>query len=383
MANPFRYGGVVGKGAFCNRKQEVKDLLGAMADGQRLFLYSERRLGKTSLVQQALAKLPRDKYLVIYADLWPTDDEESFITQMATAISIGVANTSERILQTAKRLFGSLAPTLSLDDSGNPQLTFAMGKEGAKTIPLTDILAVPEVQARRRKRNAVVVLDEFQRILEYGNDRVERTLRSVIQHHQRVSYIFLGSRKHLIRKMVLDQDRPLYRAGTHYPLGPIALEHWIPFIRTRFNRAGKDASDELIQSIFEQTEGHPFYTQHLCHVLWELCDRDQQATKPMLGKAIDLLLDRESYAYTSLWDSFGINQRRFLTGLALEPRATKVYAADFIRRHGLRSPSNAQRVVNSLMERDVIDRDNGSFLISDRFLRLWIRRAAPPYGLQT
>ncbi len=157
----------------------------------------------------------------------------------------------------------------------------------------------------------------------------------------------------------------------------------MPFIRTRFNRAGKEIGDELIQSIFEQTEGHPFCTQHLCHVLWELCGRDQKATKQMLGKAIDLLLDRESYAYTSLWESFGINQRRFLRGLAHEPRATKVYAADFIRRHGLRSPSNAHRVVDSLMERDVIDRDNGSFLISDRFLRLWIRRAAPPYGHQT
>jgi len=195
MANPFRYGGVVGKGAFCNRNQEVKDLLGAMADGQRLFLYSERRLGKTSLVRQALAKLPKERYLVICADLWPTDDDESFITQLAAAISIGVASTSDRILQTAKRLFGSHAPTLSLDDGGNPQLTFAIGAEGAKAIPLTDILAVPETQARRRRRHAVVVLDEFQRILEYGNDRVERTLRSVIQHHQRVSYIFLGSRQ--------------------------------------------------------------------------------------------------------------------------------------------------------------------------------------------
>lgn len=60
-------------------------------------------------------------------------------------------------------------------------------------------------------------------------------------------------------------------------------------------------SDELIQSIFAQTQGHPFYTQHLCHVLWELCERDQKATKRMLGKSLDLLLDRESYAYTSLW----------------------------------------------------------------------------------
>jgi hypothetical protein len=30
--------------------------------------------------------------------------------------------------------------------------------------------------------------------------------------------------------------------------------------------------------------------------------------------------------------------------------------------------------VESLLEKDVIDRDNGSFLISDRFFRLWLQR---------
>jgi hypothetical protein len=44
----------------------------------------------------------------------------------------------------------------------------------------------------------------------------------VIQNHRQVGYLFLGSRKHLIQKMVLDRNRPLYRAGGHYPLGPIA-----------------------------------------------------------------------------------------------------------------------------------------------------------------
>jgi uncharacterized protein len=39
----------------------------------------------------------------------------------------------------------------------------------------------------------------------------------------------------------------------------------------------------------------------------------------------------------------------------------------------LDSPSNAQRAVDALLERDIIDRDNGSFLISDRFFRLWIQ----------
>ena len=52
----------------------------------------------------------------------------------------------------------------------------------------------------------------------------------------------------------------------------------------------------------------------------------------------------------------------------------KVFAADFIQHNKLRSASAAQRVVKTLLERDIIDRDNGSFVISDRFFRLWIRQ---------
>jgi len=43
MENPFQYGDVVGGDAFCNRRKEVGDLLRAMENGEKLFVYSERR----------------------------------------------------------------------------------------------------------------------------------------------------------------------------------------------------------------------------------------------------------------------------------------------------------------------------------------------------
>lgn len=383
MTNPFKYGGVVGRGAFCNRKQELKDLIRAMENGQRLFLYSERRIGKTSLVMQALSNLPKDKYLTVYADLWATDCEESFITQLAASITQSIETTADKMLHAAKRYFGALAPGITLDSQGQAQLTFASISSESKKMALVEALSVPEMVAKKRKCKVVIILDEFQRILEYGDDRVERTLRSVIQHQEQVSYIFLGSRKHMIGKMFLDQSRPLYRAGDHYPLGPIATEHWVPFIKTRFQKSEKQIDRVMISHICETTEGHPFYTQHLCHAIWELCESGEKVTGKMLSAAIDLLLDRENYAYTALWDSFGTNQRRFLAGLAHEPPRQKVYSSEFIGRYALRSASNAQRVVESLLEKDIVDRDNGSFLISDRFFRIWIKQKTPQYNRAT
>jgi hypothetical protein len=63
-----------------------------------------------------------------------------------------------------------------------------------------------------------------------------------------------------------------------------------------------------------------------------------------------------------------------MKGLTFEPRGVKPFSTDFIGRYGLGSPSNAQRAVEGLLNKDIIDRDNGSFIISDRFFRIWIQQ---------
>ena len=373
MKNPFEYGGVVSGEAFCNRKQELADLLRAMQNAEKLFVFSERRYGKTSLVRAALRKLPRKNFISAYVDLWPTDSEATFVAAVARAITESMSSSVGKLMETAKKFFGNLSPSITVDEEGKPTLTFGLAKHARIEPIMEEVLETPARIGSKSGPHVVVVLDEFQQMLEYGSDRAERKLRSVIQKQRGVSYMFLGSRKHLIQKMVLDKNRPLYRAGGHYPLGRIAEKEWQPFIRQHFLTATKRIDEGQIHEICEMTQGHPFYTQHLCHALWELCERRKAVTREMIRAAVKVLLDRESYAYTTLWESLTLPQKRFLKGLAAEPAGVKVFAGEFVSRHGLSSASNAQRAVEALLAKDVIDRDNGSFVISDRFFRLWIQ----------
>jgi AAA+ ATPase superfamily predicted ATPase len=202
MKNPFRYGSVVRGDAFCNRKDEVRDLRRAMENAERLFVYSERRLGKTSLVRHTLEKLPKKEFVCVYVDLWPTDAEASFVTTTARAIVEAHATTSQKLLEAARALFTRLVPSVTLDDAGKPKLTLDLSRSGGPELELTEVLEAPAKIAEATGRRVVVVFDECQRLLEYGSDLVERRLRSVIQHHSDVAYIFLGSRKHLIQSML-------------------------------------------------------------------------------------------------------------------------------------------------------------------------------------
>ncbi len=373
MINPFEYWHVVGEESFCNRKKELAELLRLIENGERAFVYAERRFGKTSLIKLALSKLPKRKYIPVYIDLWPTDSDASFITTVAKAITESLSSSIEKALESAKQLFTLLKPTISIDDQGSPLLQFSMTRSNRLDQELEEVLAAPE-KIRAKGKHAVIIFDEFQQILTYGRNDIERKLRSIIQHQKNVSYIFMGSRKHIIREMFLKGSKPLYRSAAQFPLGPIAIDDWLPFIEERFQLGKKKISHQHIHTIVELTQGHPFYTQYLCHILWEHCAQHTSVTTDLIQHALENVLHRERYTFITEWESLTLNQQHFLKALAFEEKTTKLFSADFLQRHRLGSASSAQRVIRSLIDRDIIDQENGSHIIVDRFFRLWIRK---------
>jgi uncharacterized protein len=373
--NPFYYGRIVGPGAFCNRTKEIAELERICKNSNSVFLYSERRLGKTSLIFNVLERLPKDEFVAVYVDLWPTYGEDSFTLTVAKQIAEAGGPSIEMLAELSNAFFNRLLPTFSVDDQGKPAVTFGVAARKIDIPALEEVLEAPSKLAGKLGRKCVIVFDEFQQILQYEHDTVERRLRSIIQQHKNVAYIFLGSRKHLIQNLFVDSSRPLYRAATHFPLGPIAEEHWVPFIALRFSNANKFITKDLIRLICDKTEGHPFYTQHLCHLVWEMTAVNERVEKGTISSAIESLLDRESYAFTTLFDGLSANQKRLLEAIAKEGEQAQPYEADFVSRSGFKSASAVQSAMKSLIEKDIVDRtESGAYMVSDRFLRLWIRR---------
>ena len=65
MHNPFVYGEVVPAAAFANRVVELDRLVGDLRAGQKIFLISPRRYGKSSLIRHALAAMSRRGALTV------------------------------------------------------------------------------------------------------------------------------------------------------------------------------------------------------------------------------------------------------------------------------------------------------------------------------
>src|SRR5438093_562216 len=106
MKNRFAYGGIVSGEAFCNRQKEKPDLRRAIQNHEKLFVFSERRFGKTSLLQAVLGELPRRSYVGAYGDLWPTDSETAFVSALAKAIAASMTSSVSKLLSPGRLALG-------------------------------------------------------------------------------------------------------------------------------------------------------------------------------------------------------------------------------------------------------------------------------------
>src|SRR6195256_6513943 len=85
--NPFVYGEVVPTAAFINRTVELERLVGDLADGQKVFLISPRRYGKSSLIRQALAAAARRGALTVEVTVSSFSSYVAFLEGYARAIA--------------------------------------------------------------------------------------------------------------------------------------------------------------------------------------------------------------------------------------------------------------------------------------------------------
>lgn len=177
-----------------------------------------------------------------------------------------------------------------------------------------------------------------------------------------------------MQKLFLDRTRPLYRIGAHYPLKSITTNDWIPFIKERFDLGKIKITDEQITMVCQITDNQPFYTQHLCHVLWESTRDSGNVTDIHIKESVKILMSRERTTYMTLWESFTTTEKKLLIGLSLDIHTPKPFASDFLSKVGISTASTAQRAARSLAIKDIIDRDEAGYFVTDRFLAYWIRK---------
>ena len=338
-----------------------------------MVLFAPRRLGKSSLVWRASQKLVRQRALVAQVDLMTTPTLARFAEKLAQSIHEEIASPLFRAKERL-RVFQGLRvnPTVTVDPN---DASLSFGFSGGATTPdmtatIERLLELPGQLAGERGRHVVLVLDEFQEVVDIS-PMLPRLMRAVFQRQPEVAHIYLGSRRHALEQIFSDENEPFWRSAKRMELGLIAPERFAPFIEARFKSTGRAIRDEAVERVLELTRGHPYATQELCYFLWQRPREGRAAGREDVDDALLDVLRSEDSHFVSIWDGATGHQRALLRALADEPG--RPFANEYRARHGLPAPASIQRALGALTRDELVTRGERVTYISEPFLAEWIR----------
>src|SRR5688500_10238759 len=114
MPNPFVYGEVIPATAFVNREAELERLTGDLLAGQKIFLISPRRYGKSSLVAQALRAAAKRGALTVDVTVSSYSSYVAFLEGYARAL-LGIETRIDKARAWLRELLGGVRPEVRVE----------------------------------------------------------------------------------------------------------------------------------------------------------------------------------------------------------------------------------------------------------------------------
>jgi len=378
MQNPFVYGEVVPAAAFVDRVVELQRLVADLAAGQKIFLISPRRYGKSSLIRLALGAMAKRGALTVDVTVSSFSSYVSFLEGYARAV-MAAETKWDRARSWLRDAVRSTRPEVRYapDSSSLGSLTVsfpAVRSERDITRLAQEVFELPARLAAARHRQVVVALDEFQAIGGFDGGSVEHAMRAAVQHQREVGYVFAGSEPSLMERM-LGPKRPFYKAGPVMRLDKIPAGEFAAFIDARFARSGLKPESGLGDAVVELAGNLPYDVQRLAHETWDQVRNGgrRRATLDDLHDALRRLLTEQQTMYEAVWQRLTLAQRAVLRAVVLQ-EGRELLSADARTRHRLGGPSTVQASLAALMREDVIARDADRYVVVDSLLREWVAR---------
>jgi uncharacterized protein len=317
LENPFVFGEIVDDIHFVDRTAELSQLVRDLADGQKVFLLSPRRFGKSSLVSMALLKLKKQHIHTVDLTVSSYSSYAQFLEKFAEKV-LRAAGPWNTVKDWITRFARSVKPDVNVN-LGTGEATLSLGKGVAfDPAPLApEVFALPGELARNGGFRMAICLDEFQQIGEFNGGSVESALRNEVQKQREVGYVFAGSQPSLMREM-LSSSRPLHKSGPPMFLEKIPADEWKQFILRHFRKRGRTLADDALQALLETADLIPYDVQRIAHELWdyaELKDKKQLGMAD-LHAVIDTLVTAQSSYYELLWEQLSKKQQAVLQALA-------------------------------------------------------------------
>lgn len=374
MENPFTIKTYESKDLFCDREEELQLMLRNCENRSDTTLISQRRMGKTGLILRLFDELKDVKPDIhtIYLDIFASRTFDDFIKLLAEAAMRSFqpkTSIGDKLLTFIK----SLRPQLSFDYiTGEPQLQITYQTAHEKEYTLRGLFEFLDSQGE----HTVIAIDEFQQIRDYPEQNIEALLRTYIQQTHNLTFIFCGSKKHMMADIFSNEKKPFYNSTVFVSLGKIPETSYSDFIRKIFADHHKSITDEALMFILDWTRRHTYYTQQLCHTIY--ANGSVSITIEDVKKACEQLMKQSETVFLQYRQMLTDKQWNYLIAVAKEGSVQQITASAFLKDHNIGSPSVSRRLADALCEKGLINDEitlaGTTYSVSDVFLSRWMER---------
>ena len=261
----------------------------------------------------------------------------------------------------------SLQQQISFDINGNPVWGVGLGNTPYSSTTLDEIFSY----LKSADKPCLVAIDEFQQITQYADKNVEAALRTHIQQCPNATFLFSGSKRHMMSEIFMSPSRPFYQSVITMGLAPISEEKYTLFAVGLFQKNGKEIDEDVVHEVYARFSGVTSCLQRVMNVLFLNTEKGGHCTLDMVDQAVNYLLDLYSEQYEMLFSQMSERQRIVFSAIAMEGRAQNITGGSFIRKYQLWSASSVTSAVKALLDKDFVTQDGSAYIVYDQFFALW------------
>ena len=367
--NPFVYGRVVTGTEFFGRPKLIERIKGHIQSGQNIVLFGERRVGKTSLIAEAIRQVGMP---CLKVDFYGVRTEREMITRTIRGIEKleKEAPFFSRWVARGKRVRGKV--TQEID---KPSMTPKISLEGYFKEPVSSITDLLDyIHEFHSEKPLVTFFDEFQGVIELENAMdVLATMRSEIQNHGHIPYVFAGSIRRKMHEIFMDHNHPFYKSALPIEIGPIEFDEIGPYVIRLFEAGKREVVPKYLRGMYDMLYGNTGDFQQLCNALWDVSGPEKILDADVVRDALDMIWEMEMPVYASTRKCLTTQQNRVLQTLALTD-GKEPFGSHFRKVADDISPGTVQKALAKLEELDLIYQpyNTTDYRLYSPFFKLWL-----------
>ena len=370
LSNPFVIGKYVDKEYFCDREKESELLVHHIVNGRHVTMMSERRMGKTGLIEHVFTNCLSNDYETFLIDIYTCKNLREMVYLLANEVFKKISK-KQPLLERLLSIVRSLKTTLSYNSvTGQPEFGFGLGEITQPEITLDEILNYLETS----DKVCVVAIDEFQKIADFEEDNIEALLRTKIQHLKNAQFIFAGSERRLLEGIFSNPARPFYNSVVFMQLQPIEQSEYAKFCQRLFLLYDKNVSELLVSRLYDCFQGITWYLQLSMNEAFTMAERGGHVGEDAYEHILNHMVDSKRFTFEDRYASLTEKQKSVLLAIAAEfPKEPILTSQDFITKYNLKTASSVQTAVKGLTEKCILTDNHGTKRPTDLLFMLWLK----------